>query len=109
MPRILEQVGLGSDDDVLPPSARRLALGPQRRTPFEAVGRLMLDETGTSQIGGHPEWVQDAEYPVCPGCQRLMTYIGQVSLDDVEEFSEGTFYGFACLPCGKGATNYQQT
>ena len=55
MPSILEKVGLGNDDDLLPAAPRRLVLGPQRRTPFEAVGRFMLDETGISQLGGHPD------------------------------------------------------
>ena len=109
MPRILQQVGLGSDDDLPSPASRRLVLGPPRRTPFEAVGRFMLDETGISQLGGHPEWIQDAAFPVCPGCQRRMTHVGQVSWADMEEYAEGSTYAFLCLPCGKGATIYQQT
>lgn len=79
MPGILERVGTGEDEEVPNIGSLRLVLGEQRRTPFEALGRFMLDETGISQIGGHPEWVQDAEYPVCPSCQRRMECIGQVS------------------------------
>lgn len=109
MPRILERAGLGSDHHLPPPASRRLTLGPPRRTPFEAVGRFMLDETGISQLGGHPEWIQDAAFPVCPGCQRHMTYMGQVSWPDIDELAEGSSYAFLCLPCGKGATTYQQT
>lgn len=109
MPRILERVGLGSDYELLPSAAGRLVLGRRRRTSFEAMGRFMLAEGGVSQIGGHPEWIQDAEYPVCPGCQRLMTCIGQVAWEDVEAFAEGITYSFVCLDCGKAATTYQQT
>lgn len=109
MPSILAKVGLGNDDDLPPPAPRRLVLGPQRRTPFEAVGRFMLDEPGTSQLGGHPDWIQDSEFPVCPGCQRRMLCIGQVAWEDIEEFAEGSTYAFLCLSCGKGATTYQQT
>jgi hypothetical protein len=109
MPHILEQVGLGSDDDLPPPASQRLVLRPKRRTPFEAVGRFMLDETGISQIGGHPEWIQDAVFPDCPICRRRMMYVGQVSWEDMEELAEGSTYAFLCLQCGKGATTYQQT
>ena len=24
----------------------------------------------SSQVGGHPTWQQDAEYPICPECAR---------------------------------------
>lgn len=89
MPRILEQVGMGAEDELPPPAPRRLVLGPKRRTPFEAVGRFMVDETGISQLGGHPEWIQDAEYPLCPDCQRRMICIGQVSWEDLED-AEGS-------------------
>lgn len=109
MPRILDQVGVGSDDDLPPPATCRLVLGSRRRTPYEVLGRFMLSETGISQIGGHPEWIQDAKYPVCPACRQRMLYIGQVSWEDIEEFAEGSTYAFLCLPCGKAATIYQQT
>lgn len=109
MPRILEQVGLGEDDELLPSATHRLTLGAKRRTPFEVVGRFMLDETGISQLGGHPEWIQDARYPLCPSCRRHMPYIGQVAWEDLDELAEGSTYAFLCLPCGKAATIYQQT
>ena len=83
--------------------------GAARRTPFEAVGRFLLDENGTSQLGGHPEWIQDAEYPSCPVCQQTMPSLGQVAFEDWEEYGEGVFYLFLCLPCRKAATRYQQT
>ncbi len=108
MPHILERVGLGSDE-LHPPAPRRLTLGSKRRTPFEAVGRFMLDESGISQIGGHPEWIQTARFPVCPTCRSRMIYVGQVCWDEIEELDEGSTYAFLCLPCGKGATTYQQT
>jgi hypothetical protein len=109
MPHILERVGLGSDDELPPPEPRRLALGHKRRTPFEAVGRFMLDESGISQIGGHPEWIQTATFPVCPSCRSRMMYVGQVCWEELDELDEGSTYAFVCLPCGKGATIYQQT
>jgi hypothetical protein len=86
-----------------------IALGAQRHTPYEAVGRFMLDEPGISQIGGHPDWIQDAEYPVCPTCQRHMVCIAQISWEDFEEYAEGSTYAFVCPEDGKAATVYQQT
>lgn len=108
-PRILEQVGDGAGEDLGDPQPRRLALGKQRRAPFEVLGRFMLDVTGISQFGGHPEWIQDAKYPLCPTCRRRMVCIGQVSWEDINEFAEGSTYAFFCVPCGKAATVYQQT
>jgi hypothetical protein len=109
MPSILEKVGLGNVVDLPPPAPRRLVLGSKRRTPFEAVGRFRLDETGISQLGGHPDWIQDTDFPICPSCQRRMRCIGQVSWEDIEEIAEGSTYAFLCLPCGKEASTYQQT
>ena len=86
-----------------------ITLGAQRRTPYEAVGRFMLDEPSISQIGGHPEWIQDAEYPICPTCHRHMICIAQISWEDFEEYAEGSTYAFVCLEDGKAATVYQQT
>ena len=86
-----------------------IALGTQRRTPFEVAGRFMLDMKNISQLGGHPEWIQDAEYPICPTCQRHMICIAQISWEDFEEYAEGSTYAFVCLEDGKAATVYQQT
>jgi hypothetical protein len=86
-----------------------ITLGALRRTPYEVVGRFMLDEPGISQIGGHPEWIQGMEYPICPTCQRRMVCIAQISWEDFEEYAEGSTYAFVCLEDGKAATVYQQT
>lgn len=86
-----------------------LVPGLARQTPFEAVGRFRMDENGVSQLGGHPEWIQDAVYPRCHVCQQTMPCLGQVAFEDWEEYGEGVFYMFLCLPCRKAATLYQQT
>ncbi len=60
---------LGPDDDEwqgLPQGA--LVLGPERRTPIEGIVLLWKSVGGVSQVGGHPTWEQDAEYPECPRC-----------------------------------------
>ncbi|MGN2370881.1 hypothetical protein ACTFJW_12655 [Clostridium cagae] len=34
---------------------------------------------------------------------------GQVSMEDLEEYGEGIYYGFICNECKIAATGYQQT
>jgi hypothetical protein len=94
------------DQDVLSLPRERLVFGPPRRTPYETSSRYW--EPGLSQLGGMPEWVQDAEYPRCPVCQQTMLFIGQVEPLDLL-WEEGMIYAFACFPCGKATTGYQQT
>jgi hypothetical protein len=85
----------------------KMRLGVARRSPYEANQFVM--EEGMSQIGGHPAWIQDAEYPPCPTCGDLMLFIAQLQTKDLEEFSEGTTYCFLCPDCRITAVNYQQT
>jgi hypothetical protein len=107
MPDLLHQI---PDDDEMVELPAPLGLGMERKTPFEAVGRFLLDEKGTSQVGGYPDWIQDAFYPPCPACQQTMLYGGQVAFEDWDEDDgEGVFYLFLCLSCKKAATRYQQT
>lgn len=107
MPALLHRIPDDGETVELP---EPLVLGRARSTPFEAVGRFLLDEPGTSQLGGHPEWIQDAFYPQCPACQQTMPCLGQIAFEDWdEEDGEGIFYLFLCLPCKKVATHYQQT
>jgi hypothetical protein len=63
----------------------------------------------SSQLGGHPTWVQNAEYPRCPNCQELMPFLAQLDRTDVEEYGEGIYYMFFCKECGVAATSYQQS
>lgn len=105
MPALLHRI---PDDGEMVELPEPFGLGLARRTPFEAVGRFLLDEKGTSQLGGHPEWIQDAVYPQCPTCQQTMPFLGQVAFEDWDD-GEGVFYLFLCLPCRKAATHYQQT
>lgn len=84
-----------------------LFLGPQRHSVAEAVGGWGEE----SQLGGLPNWIQDAEYPECPTCGQRMPCVGQVRMGDVLEarYIEGITYAFLCANCGKAATSYQQT
>jgi hypothetical protein len=58
------------------------------------------------RLGGHPAWIQDAEFPRCPGCNKLMHFLLQ--LDSELPGAEGGVamwgtgglcYGFRCEPC----------
>ena len=89
----------------LPPQALKVV--PERRSPYFAID--WTSGAPLSQIGGMPGWVQDAEYPGCPGCKKTMSFLAQISNEEIEEHSEGVYYLFLCNECGIGATNYQQT
>lgn len=75
---------------------------------LEAANWSMLPDVEFSQVGGLATWIQNAEYPLCPGCSRTMPFLGQISNEDFME-SEGIYYAFHCMTCGVTATSYQQT
>jgi hypothetical protein len=77
------------------------------RPPLLAASQFV--PTSFSQLGGHPTWIQDAEYPQCPECSKSMMFMAQVSHEDIEDLSEGIFYAFICPTCRITATRYQQT
>ena len=59
-----------------------------------------------NRVGGHPTWVQSAEYPECPQCAAPMRFVFQLDSDlpteDGDEWqwgSGGICYGFWCFRC----------
>ena len=38
-----------------------------------------------------------------------MSFVAQVSNEDLDEHAEGIYYMFVCRGCGVAATNYQQS
>jgi hypothetical protein len=86
---------------------RSLILSTTKRSPWHAA----MDSLPTqySQLGGHPTWVQDSEYPTCGSCSKTMPFIAQISCEDVEQHREGIFYAFLCPDCAVTASTYQQT
>jgi hypothetical protein len=78
-----------------------------KRPPLFAADEFL--PTTFSQVGGHPTWIQDADYPRCPECTRTMMFLAQIGHDEIEEHSEGMYYAFICPSCKTTATNYQQT
>ncbi|SKB01357.1 hypothetical protein SAMN04244570_2698 [Sporosarcina newyorkensis] len=87
-----------------PPS---LVLSHEPQSPYYAAVWAMSQLN--SQIGGHPSWVQDPEYPVCPCCERRMRFIGQIDYADFDEYAEGIYYMFICPKDRITATVYQQS
>jgi hypothetical protein len=77
------------------------------RSPYHAV--LWGIPEVHSQVGGHPTWIQDSEYPQCPACSQRMPFLAQLAVEDFEDPGEGIYYAFACPDCRTTATVYQQS
>jgi hypothetical protein len=86
----------------------RLVLSSETRHFLESAS-WFLPGVSSSQIGGCPTWIQDAQYPECPHCSHRMPCLGQVAVADIEEYGEGIYYAFFCRGCGMAATTYQQS
>jgi hypothetical protein len=69
---------------------------------------LANDRENLHRVGGEPTWIQNADYPVCPGCARTMSAVGQIAVADLWNF-EGICYLLWCDPCAISAVVYQQT
>jgi hypothetical protein len=95
---------LGDWEKLAPES---LIMSSYKRGTYEAADWFV--NTSLSQLGGHPTWIQDAEYPKCISCATLMQFIGQVDVGDMTRYGEGVYYAFLCKPCGMACTHYQQT
>ncbi len=89
--------------DRLPEDA--LTLG-KPRSPFVAADQFV--PAAFSQLGGHPTWIQDADYSCCLECGQTMMFLAQVDHGDIET-AEGIYYAFVCQACQTTATTYQQT
>jgi hypothetical protein len=93
------------DMDTIPLNA--LVLQHKNRFPFHAVDFCL--PTTLSQIGGHPTWIHETDYPSCPECKRTMIFEAQIAFEDFQELGEGIYYAFYCVSCQIAATSYQQT
>ena len=95
-----------SDWTYLPEEA--LAFSTKPRHWMEAANWCYV-EPSISQVVGISTWIQDASYPICPECGRLMIFIAQLAVEDLEEYGEGIYYLYLCRSCGVAATHYQQS
>lgn len=69
-----------------------------------------------NRVGGEPSWIQDAEYPSCPSCDKLMPYLFQLDSDlptagggEWLWGSGGIAYGFWCDGCRISGVIWQCT
>ena len=92
--------------DGLPSGALLLASQPRH---FLESASWLLPGVSYSQIGGCPTWIQGAEFPTCPSCSQKMPFVGQISIEDCDEYGEGIYYTFRCHTCGVAASIYQQS
>ncbi|WP_442603086.1 DUF1963 domain-containing protein [Paenibacillus sp. KN14-4R] len=106
-PDYLPNINLDENGDEYLSVGEYLRIATEPRNTYHAVQWTL--EPMVSQIGGHPTWIQDAEYPTCPCCSQSMHFIGQLDWSEVEEYGEGIYYMFLC-PKGKiTATLFQQS
>ncbi|MER7790183.1 hypothetical protein [Streptomyces sp. NPDC097640] len=69
-----------------------------RMVPGHRSGPCPVD----SAIGGRPVWIDDAEYPECPACGKLMAYIAQIDMQDIGHMA-GYHTFFLDTGCGLAA------
>ena len=100
----------------VPLRAAEVRLAPTPARWFWQDWGASNDRQNLSRLGGHPSWVQSADYPPCPECGRFMTFLVQLDAalpagrDETEQvFSEGMFYGFWCDRCRVSAFKWQIT
>ncbi|WP_406091562.1 hypothetical protein [Streptomyces sp. NBC_01013] len=65
------------------------------------------------RLGGEPEWLQDDEFPDCPGCAGRMTFAAE--LEEGHDFATSANFGgggrgyvFHCPPCSEAAFLWQR-
>ncbi len=93
-----------SEADFEKMTANKLALSQVPKPLYFAGGN---DDVST--IGGHPDWVQDAQYENCPDCQKKMKLLAAITWDQILEHSEGTLYLEICTDCSVALALHQQT
>jgi hypothetical protein len=61
------------------------------------------------QLGGEPNFLQDASWPNCPTCHEEMTFYGQLDSinDDICIADCGMIYVFVCFDCFQSVSMVQ--
>ncbi|MER7167869.1 hypothetical protein ABT336_17585 [Micromonospora sp. NPDC000207] len=86
------------------PPALLPSVGPARTSAYQASAWHPEGST----LGGHPDWIQDAEHPDCLVCGQTMDYVALVGGADLDS-GEGAHYLHLHAPCGVTAVTYQQS
>jgi len=76
-------------------------------------GGISNGRENLNRIGGHPTWIQDAEYLTCPTCNRTLNFLLQLDSGcDGEGYlwgTGGTCYLFWCDDCKTSSMFWQCT
>ncbi|MCG7377850.1 DUF1963 domain-containing protein [Paenibacillus sp. ACRSA] len=107
MPMGVDEIDAEDHDPFTLDTAPHYHIATKPRNPYH--GSEWANEPSLSQIGGHPGWVQDAEYATCPSCSTRMKAVGQVNGEELAEYGEGMYYMLLCEPCQMTAVTYQQS
>ncbi len=102
---LLEKILCG-DTELAPPEYKLEQIAEKRLPSFTLSQFVSISKT---QIGGMPTIINDPNYPCCPECGELMTFIAQLDMEDVDEYGEGLYYFFHCDDCKVVSSNYGQT
>lgn len=94
-----------SSDSVQAIQKKHLTLSLQPKPTYYACG---CDEM--PHLGGQANWVQDAQYEVCPDCGKKMQLMGSIPWESLlEDNTEGTLYLNHCSECKVVVAFHQQT
>lgn len=107
MPMGMDEIDLDDYGKLAADVGQQFRIANASRHAFHASEWAM--EPSLSQVGGHPGWIQDAEYPTCPRCSTRMKAVAQLDWGEVEKYGEGMYYMFICEPCQMTAVSYQQS
>jgi hypothetical protein len=66
-------------------------------------------EISRTQIGGMPTAINDVFYPKCLECEKIMRFVAQFDMADMQEYGEGIYYFFTCDSCNVHVANYGQS
>lgn len=104
----LARKSLSQSVSVFPEIAVELSL------PSSRTGSDSAKAGDRTRLGGQPQWIQTDETPTCDGCQKAMTFVGQIDsiaaqknalgkfLSDKKSFmfaDVGMVYVFLCMKC----------
>ncbi|MBC7488294.1 MAG: hypothetical protein H7282_16260 [Cytophagaceae bacterium] len=95
------------DMEMVPVDENILKVSTEYRRPEYTIGQFV--NISKSQIRGYPTWVQDVGYLDCRGCKGKMNFVGQIDMEEVEEYGEGMYYFHHCPDCKTTGANYPQT
>ena len=81
-----------SQEDMARLCDMKFKLGGEVSPFYDCFGEL--DTT----VGGYPQWVQDAEYLLCPSCGGTMKHLAQIPFGELVQ-GEGVIYVQICEKC----------